>query len=329
MTCCGLRKYMYVKNFCHYIMQMNEMEFHKKYIKYKTKYLDLKMMGGNTKEISQALYTLMGQGTNSLVYIPQEDFSNASLEEILRKYDLENNLEPYVPADPDRPQWLIDLLGNDEPNMAELRQTLLDFSLKNEKIYTTTNDPYIKYSHINNLLALLQGAKNIIKKSFLPIDGVDYSTYHQRHDEQLSRIFSYNYLKQIVTDNPDLYPNIKFPERVMIIKYAGSVLSRSETSKYVDDNLKLYINNRMGYYYLTIENPHNYECIICSTYIKRDLETWVNLAATKQIRNLCRVAPFDAGGDNIFKVGEDLYIVDGKNKGGDSKLCLRNIGGID
>src|SRR5205085_4973818 len=109
------------------------------------------------------------------------------------------------------------------------REILLEFSKENKEKYSNPSTSFERYLHIKNINKLLKNAKQILKE-FLPTDDmlVNYenrSKYHLKGDEQQKRIFSFNYLRQVVNDNPKKFNKIKFPERAMIIKHNGKLLT--------------------------------------------------------------------------------------------------------
>jgi len=325
----------YVNNLYIYIMLIN---YYNKYKKYKAKYLRIRlhnMIGGYEMDAAEAMYMMDGLSTPIFLYIPEEDFTNngndISIHDILIKY----NINPDILSDTLQDthlevgwvQSFIKSLGETK----SIRNILLEYSRKNKTTYENTDklNAYEKYTHVKNFQKLFLYAKEILK-TFLPTDDMllnyrDKKKYHFKGDELQKRMFSFYYLRQVVNSNKQKFNKIKFPTRSMIIMHNEKLLSREEIVEYIENNFKFVID-KQGHIRSELLNP-NYKIIICSQFIEPNMN--IDKLAKEQIKQLCQIAPFDTSantGGNMFGIGDEVWIVDGKNKDtGNVSNCITHL----
>ena len=281
---------------------------------------------GKAERGSESMYLMDGLGDSVYLYIPKEDRSS-SLENIMVKYDLMNVEIEKEQELSNVPTWLQELfLATPKTNQLD---EIIKYSIENEERFNNPKTELDKMLNVKNFKDLIFDAKTILKK-YAPNDYVcehynNSNLDHLRKDEQQKRIFSSNYLREIVKDNPDKFSLIKFPERYIIIKHEDKILNRQETYNFIDENFRFVIS-RSGTLKSEFKKP-DYEIIICSTYFKPNLT--ISDEALEQLKELCKISPFDTSagtGGNIFGIGKEAYIIDGKNKStGSTKLCINNL----
>ena len=282
---------------------INEYEY--KYKKYKIKYLNLKqtkniMSGGGDIEIDKIMYIIVGGKPLLRVYIPEEElFPNVDIHKLFEKYGIHIKIDGQL-----------DL------------ETLRIYSKDNKDKYENYTDPITKYTHIANLSKLFEGAKEIMMK-YLPLDNEDYDNkqkWFRRDDEILRRIFSHHYEKVIVLNNPNEYDKIKFPERILLIRDPqGTRLTREETIRYIDSNLKLslYYDGSIYFeFYVDGYKTFNYTTYIEEFGKKQSSELSINHKAYDQMIKLCEeLVTVDYTPHNVHYEDGFVYVKDLKNKG--------------
>mgnify|MGYP005607068709 FL=1 len=274
--------------------------------------------GGN-EDVAKFWYLLDGiEYGQGILYIPESDFEQ-SIDEILKKYNAHVELEE---------ESQVSAWG---AKSVSRREWLLEYSKQNVNNYKKLDSIIKKYSHVQNLGELSILTKNIILK-FVPEEDMplDYKNYyHCKGDEINKRIISFNHLRNVVLSNPTRFSNIKFPKRYLVVKKKNynTILNRNELLKYIDDNFRLVIS-ATGEISWSIANP-DYTIIVCSTLVKPNAHPFkLSTKAKEQIIDLLSQTPFDTSyntGGNIFAVGDEAWIVDGKNKGGSSSEMIKNI----
>jgi len=272
--------------------------------KYKFKYINLKNMLGGVNidiDIEKAMYVNVGGIPPFKVYIPEEDLvANVNIKELFRKYDIDINENINV-------------------------ELLLAFSKENKEKYKNSDDPILKYTHIANLAKLFKGAKDILNK-YLPNDAENYddnSKWFRRSNEILRRIFSHNYEKRLVDDNPIEYNTIKFPERILLVKdLQNNKLSKNETINFIDTYFKMYLDyNGEIFFDFDIETYQTHRIFNYTTYIeehesKQPPSLEINHEAYNQIISLCnKLGAVDYTSNNVHYENGIVYIKDLKNKG--------------
>lgn len=296
--------------------------------------------GGNEEEVAEFLYLCDGGRFGfSTLYIPEKDFNNKTIEDIFKQYEI-SCVQIEKESDP-LPEEI--RLAQDLPVYQSRYEKLFAFSKANKKSYLKELSVREKYTHIKNLNELYTQTKNIIKK-FLPVDTdiinfANTTKFHCKGDEIQKRMTSFNYLRQVVNSKPEKFSKIKFPNRYMAIKKvqagvplfhknSNPILNREESSKYIDENFKLVLQPS-GQITWTIDNPE-YVIIMCSTFVPHNKEHPFLLSeiAKNQLIELLKIAPFDTSyntSGNVFAVGDEAWIVDGKNKGSESKPMIDNV----
>ncbi len=275
--------------------------------------LNYEKKGGN-EDVAKFWYLLDGaEYGQGILYIPESEFKH-SMDEILTKYNAQVELEE---------ESSVSAWGT---KTVSRREWLLEYSKQNHDNF---DDIMKKYTHISNLRELSDLTKNIIRK-FVPCEDMYLdNSYHCKGDEINKRLTSFNHLRNVVLSNPIKYSNIKFPKRFLVVKKKSSdnYLTRNELLKYIDDNFRLTISST-GELSWSIANPE-YTITVCSTRVKPNIHPFkLSAKAKQQIIELLSHTPFDTSyntGGNIFAVGDDAWIVDGKNKGGSSSEMIKNI----
>jgi hypothetical protein len=262
------------------------------------------MLGGGDIEIEKTLYSLVGPTKEYPfnIYIPPEELNeNVNLHELFKKYGIDIIIDTNLGID-----------------------TLRDFSQSNQKKYVNTSDPIIKYTHIANLSKLFEGAKEILKE-YSPSETINYddrTKWFKRNDETLRRIFSHHYEKRLVTENPIKYSNIKFPERVLVIKKYGKILSKNDTIDFIENNLKIMLYYDGGFSFIFNTNDDDdCELLNYTTYIeesgrKQSADLPHNHKVYDQMIQLCeQLGTVDYTPLNVHYENGYVYIKDLKNKG--------------
>lgn len=277
---------------------------------------------GGDEDVARFWYLLDGSGYGQgVIYIPENDF-DMNIDQILAKYNAHVEL---AEESTDPPLWGMKPVTR--------RDVLLEYSRQNSQKYSSSNDILEKYTHVKNIRELSDLTKNIVKK-FVPDDDnplnyTDRNSYHCKGDEINKRITSFNHLRNVVSSDPIRFSNIKFPNRYLVVKENNSAtsLGRKDLLTYIDDNFRLIIS-ASGEIEWSIKNPR-YTIIVCSTRVKpNDHPFKLSSKAKEQLIDLVSSTPFDTSyntGGNVFAVGDDAWIVDGKNKGGSSSEMIKQI----
>jgi hypothetical protein len=202
-----------------------------------------------------------------------------------------------------------------------------DFPFKLSDTAGQSNEGYIASEEIPDLI---DGAKNILKK-YLPDDDTEYddrSKWFSRADASIIRIFSHHYEKKLVEDNPTKYSQIRFPERVLVVKKNDVKLSKKDTIDFINNHFKLE-NSQSGLYWywdFNVDQDNTYTILNYTTFIPEMDDKGKllkqsgadNYIAFNQMVDLCKeLGTVDYHQDNVHYIDGIMWVKDLKNKGQD------------
>lgn len=172
---------------------------------------------------------------------------------------------------------------------------------------------------------LLHDAK-IILKALLPKQLMNRESYVEKPVRRLNRAFTYVTLSKIIEEEKLTHIHVPFKALIVKDKKTGASLNYHDASRVLDDIVHIYVNF-YRHVDLSLDSYSDQYKIVMWAEKKKRQNVPFNLAASKELIQLIKKAPFDVGDDNIFADAHgDAVIIDTEFKGEPANSSIAKLG---